>query len=161
MVAWAWTLATIPLLGAHIQTVISSALTVFFIGFETRPRGKQREFLLRRKATRCFQLTRISMERLKERTEVEMGAYLNSAFVNAKVSGQPFSARYPRVGVLLKDRLQGVLLAELQNEPPPWRSCGDRACGKRTGKENSQRIWWRTGWRSPSVPLPQGTCHCA
>ena len=108
---WLWMLALLPLLGSHIQTAIGSALTVFYAGFGTRPRGKQREFLLRRKATRCFQLTRISMERLKERTEVEMGAYLNSAFVNAKVSGQPFSARYPRVGVLLKDRFQGVLLA--------------------------------------------------
>ena len=159
--AWLWTLAPLPLLGSHIQTAIGSALTAFYVGFETRPRGKQREFLLRRKSTRCFQLTRISMERLKERTEVEMGAYLNSAFGNANVSGQAFSVPYPRVGVLLKDRLQGVLLAQLQNEPPPWRSCGDRACGKRTGKENSQRIWWRTGWRSPSVLLPQGTCHCA
>ena len=104
-------LATLPLLGSHIQTAIGPALTAFYVGFETRPRGKQREFLLRRKATRCFQLTRISMERLKERTEVEMGAYLNSALGNAKVSGQPFSGRYPRVGVLLKDRFQGVLLA--------------------------------------------------
>ena len=59
------------------------------------------------------------MERLKERTEVEMGAYLNSAFGNANVSSQAFSVPYPRVGVLLKDRLQGVLLAQLQNEPPP------------------------------------------
>ena len=38
------------------ETAIGSALTVFFVGFETRPRGKQREFLLRRKAARCFQL---------------------------------------------------------------------------------------------------------
>ena len=66
--AWAWTLAPLPLLGAHIQTAIGSALTVFYIGFETRPRGKQREFLLRRKAARCFQLTRIGMESLKGRT---------------------------------------------------------------------------------------------
>ena len=159
--AWVWRLAPLSLLGAHIQTAISSALTVFFAGFETRPRGKQREFLLRRKSTRCFQLTRISMERLKERTEVEMGAYLNSAFGNANVSGQAFSVPYPRVGVLLKDRLQGVLLAQLQNEPPPWRSCGDRACGKRTGRENSQSISLRTGWRSPSVLPAQGTCYCA
>ena len=159
--AWLWTLAPLPLLGSHIQMVIGSALTVFYIGFETRPRGKQREFLLRRKSTRCFQLTRISMERLKERTEVEMGAYLNSAFGNANVSGQAFSVPYPRVGVLLKDRLQGVLLAQLQNEPPPWRSCGDRACGRGTGRENSQSISWRTGWRSPSVLPAQGTCPCA
>ena len=159
--AWLWTLAPLPLLGSHIQTAIGPALTAFYVGFETRPRGKQREFLLRRKATRCFQLTRIGMERLKERMEVEMGAYLNSAFGNAKVSGQPFSGHYLRVGVLLKDRLQGVLLAQLQNEPPPWRSCGDRACGKRTGRENSQSISLRTGWRSPSVLPAQGTCYCA
>lgn len=42
-VAWAWTLAPLPLLGAHIQTAaIGSALTVFCVGFGTRPRGKQR-----------------------------------------------------------------------------------------------------------------------
>ena len=99
--------------------MISSALTIIFVGFETRPRGKQREFLLRRKAARCFQLTRIGMESLKGRTGAEMGAYLNSAFGNAKLPGQPFSGRYPRVGVLLKERLQGVRLAQLQNEPPP------------------------------------------
>ena len=67
-------MAPLSLLGAHIQTAISSALTVFFAGFETRPRGKQREFLLRRKATRCFQLTRIGMESLKGRTGAETGA---------------------------------------------------------------------------------------
>ena len=72
--AWVWRLAPLSLLGAHIQTAISSALTVFFAGFETRPRGKQREFLLRRKAARCFQLTRIGMESLKGRTGAETGA---------------------------------------------------------------------------------------
>ena len=154
-------LATLPLLGSHIQTAIGSALTAFYVGFETRPRGKQREFLLRRKATRCFQLTRIGMERLKERMEVEMGAYLNSAFGNAKVSGQPFSGHYLRVGVLLKDRLQGVLLAQLQNEPPPLRSCGYGPCGRRAGRAKSQSTWGRTGRRSPSVLPAQGTCPCA
>ena len=74
MVAWAWTLALLPLLGAHIQTAIGSALTIFFVGFGTRPRGKQREFLLWRKATRCFQLTRIGMESLEGRTGAETGA---------------------------------------------------------------------------------------
>ena len=127
--AWLWTLAPLPLLGSHIQMVIGSALTVFYIGFETRPRGKQREFLLRRKAARCFQLTRIGMESLKGRAEAEMGAYLNSAFGNAKLPGQPFSGCYPRVGVLLKEHLQGVLPAQIQNESLPSRSCGDRACG--------------------------------
>ena len=82
-VVWLWMLALLPLLGSHIQTAIGSALTVFYAGFGTRPRGKQREFLLRRKATRCFQLTRIGMESLKGRTGPETGAYLNSAFGNA------------------------------------------------------------------------------
>ena len=36
----------LPLLGARVQTAAGSALTVFYVGFETRPRGKQREFLL-------------------------------------------------------------------------------------------------------------------
>ena len=131
-VAWAWTLAPLPLLGAHIQTAaIGSALTVFCVGFGTRPRGKQREFLLRREAARCFQPTRIGMESLKGRTGAETGAYLNSAFGNAKLPGQPFSGRYPRVGVPLKERLQGVLLAQPQNEPPPSRSCGDGPCADR------------------------------
>lgn len=39
-VAWACTLAPLPLLGARIQTVTGSALTVFFVGSETRPRGQ-------------------------------------------------------------------------------------------------------------------------
>ena len=69
------------------------------------------------------------MESLKGRVEAEMGAYLNSAFGNAKLPGQPFSGRYPRVGVLLKEHLQGVLPAQIQNESLPLRSCGDRACG--------------------------------
>ena len=154
-------LATLPLLGSHIQTAIGSALTAFYVGFETRPRGNTERIPSRRKATRCFQLTQIGMESLKGRMGAETGAYLNSAFGNAKVSGQPFSGHYLRVGVLLKDRLQGVLLAQLQNEPPPWRSCGDRACGRGTGRENSQSISWRTGWRSPSVLPAQGTCPCA
>lgn len=64
-VAWAWTLAPLPLLGARVQTAAGSALTVFYVGFETRPRGKQREFLLRRKAARCFQLPWIGMESLE------------------------------------------------------------------------------------------------
>ena len=64
-VAWAWTLATLPLLGARVQTAAGSALTVFYVGFETRPRGKQREFLLRRKAARGFQLPWIGMESLE------------------------------------------------------------------------------------------------
>ena len=132
-----------------------------FVGFETRPRGKQREFLLRRKSTRCFQLTRISMERLKERTEVEMGAYLNSAFGNANVSGQAFSVPYPRVGVLLKDRLQGVLLAQLQNETPSWRFCGDGPSGRRAGRAKSQSTWGTAGRRSPSMLPAQRTCPCA
>ena len=149
--AWAWTLAPLPLLGAHIQTAIGSALTVFCIDFETRPRGKQREFLLRRKAARCFQLTRIGMESLKGRTGAETGAYLNSALGNAKLPGQPFSGRYPRVGVLLKERLQGVLLAQPQNEPPPSRSCGDGPCGRRAERAKSQSAWGRTGWRTPSM----------
>jgi len=62
---------------------------------------------------------------LEKRTDGEMGAYLNSAFGNAKLSGQSFSGRYPRVGVLLKKRLQGVFPAQLQKEPPPSRSRGD------------------------------------
>ena len=95
IVAWAWTLAPLPHLGAHIQMAISSALTIFFVGFETRPRGKQRAFLLKRKATRCFQLTWIGMESLKGRTGGETGSYLNSAFVNAKLSGQSFSGAIP------------------------------------------------------------------
>ena len=45
-------MAPLPLLGAHMQTAVGSALTVVFVGFETRPRGKQREFLPRRKAAR-------------------------------------------------------------------------------------------------------------
>ena len=159
--AWAWTLAPLPLLGAHIQTAIGSALTVFCIDFETRPRGKQREFLLRRKAARCFQLTRIGMESLKGRTGAETGAYLNSAFGHAKLPGQPFSGRDPRVGFLLKEHLQGVLLAQLQNEPPPLRSCGYGPCGRRAGRAKSQSTWGRTGRRSPSVLPAQGTCPCA
>ena len=151
-VAWAWTLAPLPLLGAHIQTAaIGSALTVFCVGFGTRPRGKQREFLLRREAARCFQPTRIGMESLKGRTGAETGAYLNSAFGNAKLPGQPFSGRYPRVGVPLKERLQGVLLAQPQNEPPPSRSCGDGPCARRAGRAESQSTRGRTGRRSPSV----------
>lgn len=55
----------LPLLGARVQTAAGSALTVFYVGFETRPRGKQREFLLRRKAARCFQLPWIGMESLE------------------------------------------------------------------------------------------------
>ena len=151
-VAWAWTLAPLPLLGAHIQTAaIGSALTVFCVGFGTRPRGKQTEFLLRREAARCFQPTRIGMESLKGRTGAETGAYLNSAFGNAKLPGQPFSGRYPRVGVPLKERLQGVLLAQPQNEPPPSRSCGDGPCARRAGRAESQSTRGRTGRRSPSV----------
>ena len=159
--AWLWTLAPLPLLGSHIQMVIGSALTVFYIGFETRPRGKQREFLLRRKATRCFQLTRIGMESLKGRTGAETGAYLNSALGNAKLLGQPFSGRNPRVGFLLKLHLQVVLLAQLQNETPSWRFCGDGPSGRRAGRAKFQSTWGRTGWRSPSVLPAQGTCPCA
>ena len=92
MVAWACTLVPLPHFGTHFQKAIGSVLIVFFIGFETRPMGKQREFLLKRKAARCFQLTWISMESLKRRMDGEMGAYLNSAFGNAKLSGQSFSA---------------------------------------------------------------------
>ena len=150
-VVWLWMLALLPLLGSHIQTAIGSALTVFYAGFGTRPRGKQREFLLRRKAVRCFQLTRIGMEGLKGRTGKETGAYLNFAFGNAKLPGQPFSGRYPRVGVLLKERLQGVLLSQPQKEPPPSRSCGDRPCTRRAGRAKSQSTWGRTGRWSPSV----------
>ena len=32
-VAWAWTLAPLPLLGARVQTAAGSALTVFYVGF--------------------------------------------------------------------------------------------------------------------------------
>ena len=81
----------------------------------------------------------------------DTGAYLNSAFGNAKLPGQAFSGRYPRVGVLLKERLQGVLLAQPQNEPPPSRSCGDRPCARRAGRAKSQSTRARTGRRSPSV----------
>ena len=109
----------LPLLGADIQTVISSALTIIFVGFETRPRGNTERIPSRRKATRCFQLTQIGMESLKGRMGAETGAYLNSAFGNAKLLGQQFSGRYPRVGFLLNDHFQGVLLAQLQNKPPP------------------------------------------
>ena len=154
-------LATLPLLGSHIQTAIGSALTIFFVGFGTRPRGKQREFLLRRKAVRCFQLTRIGMEGLKGRTGKETGAYLNFAFGNAKLPGQPFSGRYPRVGVLLKERLQGVLLAQLQNETPSWRFCGDGPSGRRAGRAKSQSTWGTAGRRSPSMLPAQRTCPCA
>ena len=159
--AWVWRLAPLSLLGAHSQTAISSALTVFFAGFETRPRGKQREFLLRRKAARCFQLTRIGMESLKGRTGAEMGAYLNSAFGNAKLPGQPFSGRDPRVGFRLKERLQGVLLAQLQKELPPLKSCGDRPRGRRAGRAKSQSTWGTAGRRSPSMLPAQRTCPCA
>lgn len=38
------------------------------------------------------------------------GAYLNSAFCSAKLSGQSFSGCYPRVGFLLKEGLQVILL---------------------------------------------------
>ena len=100
MVTWLCTLVPRPRLGAHFQ-VIGSALTVF-IGFETRPRGKQREFVLKRKAAGCFRLMWISTGSLRGR-----GHYLNSAFGNAKLS---FSGHYPRVGVLLKEGLQVVLL---------------------------------------------------
>ena len=48
------------------------------------------------------------------RTGAETGAYLNSAFGSAKLLGQPFSGHYPRVGVLLKERLQGILLARFR-----------------------------------------------
>ena len=102
MVAWLCTLVPLPRLGAHFQKVIGSALTVFFIGFETRPRGKQTEFVLKRKAVRCFWLTWVGTGSLRGR-----GHYLNSAFGNAKLS---FSGHYPRVGVLLKEGLQVVLL---------------------------------------------------
>ena len=159
--AWAWTLAPLPLLGAHIQTAIGSALTVFCVDFETRLRGKQREFLLRRKAARCFQLTRIGMESLKGRTGAETGAYLNSALGNAKLPGQPFSGRDPRVGFRLKERLQGVLLAQLQKELPPLRSCGDGPCGRRAGRAKSQSTCGTTGRRSPSMLPAQRTCRCA
>ena len=148
------TLAPLPLLGARVQTAIGSALTVFFVGFETRPRGKQRECLLRRKAARCFQLPWIGMESLKGRPGGEAGAYLDSAFVNAELSGQSFSGRYPRVGVLLKERLQGVLLARLQSEPPPSRSCGDGACGRREEREASQT-------RAPGGGLGGGAQACS
>ncbi|SBO15075.1 hypothetical protein ANAPC1_01453 [Anaplasma phagocytophilum] len=82
------------------------------------------------------------------------GAYLNSAFVNAELSGQSFSGRYPRVGVLLKERLQGVLLARLQNEPPPSRSCGDGACGRREEREAPQT-------RAPGGGLDGGAQACS
>lgn len=90
------------------------------------------------------------------------GPYLNSAFGNAKLSGQSFSGRYPRVGVLLKERLQGVLLAQLQNEPPPSRSSGAGACG-RGEREKSQRTWgWeRTRRKCPSILPAQCSCPCA
>lgn len=110
-VTWPWTLAPLPHLGAYLQTAIGSALTVSFVGSETRPRGKQREFVLKRKACGCFLLMRIGTESLRGRTGGEREPYLNSAFGNAKLSGQSFPGRYPRVGVLLKERLQGVLLA--------------------------------------------------
>lgn len=41
MVVWAWAVAPLPRLVAHLQKAIGSALTVFFVGFETRPRGKR------------------------------------------------------------------------------------------------------------------------
>lgn len=53
------------------------------------------------------------------RMDRETRTYLNSAFCNAQFSRQPFSGRYPGVGVLLKDCLQGVLLIQPQNKPPP------------------------------------------
>lgn len=160
--AWPWTLAPLPRLGAYLQTAIGSALTVFFVGSETRPRGKQREYVLKRKASGCFLLTRIGTGSLRGRTGGERGPYLNSAFGNAKLSGQSFSGRYPRVGVLLKERLQGVLLAQLQNEPPPSRSSGDGACG-RDEREKSQRTWGleRTRRKCPSMLPTQGSCPCA
>ena len=160
IVAWAWTLAPLPHLGAHIQMAISSALTIFFVGFETRPRGKQRACLLKRKATRCFQLTWIGMESPKGRTGGEMGAYLNSSFGIVKLLSQSLPGHNPRVEVLLKERLQGVLLAQLQKEPPPLRSCGDGACG-REEREKSQRTWERIQRRSPSMLPAQGSCPCA
>ena len=87
-VAWAWTLAPLPLLGAHIQTAaIGSALTVFCVGFGTRPRGKQREFLLRREAARCFQPTRIGMESLKGRTGGRDGGLPELCFRQCQAPG--------------------------------------------------------------------------
>lgn len=161
-VAWPWTVAPLPRLGAYLQTAIGSALTIVFVGSETRPRGKQREFVLKRKASGCFLLTRIGTGSLRGRTGGERGPYLNSAFGNAKLSGQSFPGRYPRVGVLLKERLQGVLLAQLQSKPPPSRSSGDGACG-RDEREKSQRTWgWeRTRRKCPSMLPAQGRCPCA
>ena len=78
------------------------------------------------------------------------GPYLNSAFGNAKLSGQSFSGRYPRVGVLLKERLQGVLLAQLQNEPPPSRSSGDGGLWKRRKGKVSEDVG--VGEDSAEVP---------
>ena len=43
MVAWAWVLAPLPLLGARVQMAVGSALTVF-VGFETKPRGRENSF---------------------------------------------------------------------------------------------------------------------
>ena len=152
--------APFPRLGAHIQMTISCALTIFFVGFETRPRDKQRAFLLKRKAVRCFQLPWIGMEGLKGRTGGETGAYLNSSFGIVKLSGQSLSGHNPRVEVLLKEHLQGVLLAQLQNEPPPLRSCGNGACG-REEREKSQRTWGRTRRKNPRMLPAQPSCPCA
>ena len=67
-VAWPWTLAPLPRLGAYLQTATGSALTVFFVGSETTPRGKQREYVLKRKTSGCFLLTRIGTGSLRGRT---------------------------------------------------------------------------------------------
>ena len=73
MEAWLCTLTPLPRLGTHFQKAITSALTVFFVGFETRPGGKQREFVLKRKAAGCFWLTWIGMGSLRGRTVRERG----------------------------------------------------------------------------------------
>lgn len=68
MVAWAWPLAPVPRLGAHFQTAIGPASTVFFVGFETRPRGKQRELVLKSKAAGGFRLPWTGTGSLRGRT---------------------------------------------------------------------------------------------
>ena len=87
----------------------------------------------------------------KERMYQETWAYLNSAFWNAKFSGQSFSSCYPRVAVLLKECLQDILLTQLQNKPPSLWSSWEWACGREKGAKSQRGIHGGTKqWCRPS-----------
>ena len=162
-VAWAWTLAPLPLLGARVQTAAGSALTVFYVGFETRPRGKQREFLLRRKAARGFQLPWIGMESLKGRTGGEAGGLPGLCFRQCRALGP----------VVLWSLSQGRGSVERALAGRPSGSASERASSfeilwrwglwkkRRKGSASDQSTWWRTRRRSPSMLPAQGSCPCA